>query len=273
MMTTITLCADDYGLHSAIDVGILELVNQGRVHAVSCMSTAPNWYNSAQALQPWQGKIDIGLHLNLTEGFGASAYRLPHIIALSYLGALRGATIRTRLITNIRKQFDAFSDRLGRLPDMIDGHQHIHQLPTIRDLLVETLFAYYGTQPKIWIRNTQPCTSQLGLKSKLLNVLGGKAFAKMLSTHKLHTNHGFLGVYNFDIDSPQAYAQYMSIWLKHAREGALLMCHPAAQIVSDDIISKQRWFEYCYLISPAFHQLCVENLIRLARLSENSSAI
>lgn len=269
-MTTITLCADDYGLHSAINDGILELIAQGRVHATSCMSTAPEWSKAAARLKPWQGKIDLGLHLNLTEGFGSAAPSLSHIIALSYTGWLRTPKMRASLITEIRRQFDAFSDALGCLPDMLDGHQHIHQLPGIRDVLLETIFTYYGAHPKLWIRSTQPCSRQLGPKSKLLGLLGGHTFTKRLHTYKLQTNHGFLGVYNFDIDSPEAYAQYMPLWLKHAQDGALLMCHPAAQIVPNDAIGKQRWAEYSYLQSSACQQLFAQHNICLARLSFNT---
>lgn len=266
-MTTITLCADDYGLHPAINDGILQLIAQGRVHATSCMSTAPEWSKAAQSLKPWQRKIDLGLHLNLTEGFGIPAPSLSHIIALSYTGLLRTAKMRASLITEIRKQFDAFSDALGCLPDMLDGHQHIHQLPGIRDLLLETIFTYYGAHPKLWIRSTQPCSKHLGSKSKLLGLLGGNTFTKRLHKYKLQTNHRFLGVYNFDIHSPEDYAAHMSIWLKHAQDGALLMCHPAAQIVPNDAIGKQRWAEYNYLTSSACQQLFAQHNIRLTCLS------
>ena len=269
-MTTITLCADDYGLHPAINDGILELIAQGRVHATSCMSTSPEWSKAAERLKPWQGKIDLGLHLNLTEGFGSPAPRLSHIIALSYTGWLHTPKMRTFLITEIRKQFDAFSDALGCLPDMLDGHQHIHQLPGIRDVLLETIFAYYGAHPRLWIRSTQPCSRRIGTKSNLLGLLGGNTFTKRLHKYKLQTNHGFLGVYNFDIDSPEAYAQYMPLWLKHAQDGALLMCHPAAQIVPNDAIGKPRWAEYSYLKSSSCQQLFAKNNIHLARLSFNT---
>lgn len=270
-MTTITLCADDYGLHPAINDGILALIAQGRVHATSCMSTSPEWFKAAQRLKPWQGKIDLGLHLNLTEGFGITAPRISHIIAHSYSGWLRTTKMRTLLSTTIRRQFDAFSEALGCLPDMLDGHQHIHQLPGIRDLLLETIFTYYGTQPKLWIRSTQPCSKQLGLKATLLGWLGGNTFTRRLHKYKLHTNHGFLGVYNFDIDSPQAYAQHMANWLKYAQDGTLLMCHPAAQIVPNDAIGKQRWAEYQYLNSAACQALLAQHQIALARLSFNTA--
>ena len=69
----IALCADDYAQNQAIDDGILSLLAEQRLSAVSCFSTAPRWrQQSAPALREVAaaGAADVGLHFNLTEGFG-----------------------------------------------------------------------------------------------------------------------------------------------------------------------------------------------------------
>lgn len=252
-MVTITLCADDYALHPAIDQAVLKLAQRGILHATSCMSTSPHWAKAARALQPLHGQIDIGLHLNLTEGFGQSPMRLPTMIVRSYIGLLN----RQTLMLTMRKQFDAFTEALGFLPDMLDGHQHIHQLPIVRDALLETIEIYYGAQPSIWIRNTLPIRSAaVGGKAVLLRWLGGKCFAQQLRARGLPTNHGFAGVYGFDAADERAYGNYMRNWLEMAQNGLLIMCHPAVERIANDVIGVQRYIEFNYLMSTAFTQLC-----------------
>lgn len=262
-MVTVTLCADDYALHPAIDQAILTLAQRGILHATSCMSTSPHWAKAAPALRPLHGQIDIGLHLNLTEGFGQSAMRLPKVIVRSYMGLLN----RQTLMLTMRKQFDAFTEALGFLPDMLDGHQHIHQLPIVRDALLETIEIYYGAQPSIWIRNTLPVRSAtVGGKAVLLRWLGGKRFAQQLRTRGLLTNHGFAGVYGFDAADEKAYGNYMRRWLEVAQNRMLMMCHPAVERITNDTIGRQRYIEFNYLMSAAFTQLCARLGIVLGRM-------
>ena len=50
------------------------------------------------------------------------------------------ASLNRELITQcIEEQWDLFVSVLGKQPDFIDGHQHIHQFPFIRDILLQLL--------------------------------------------------------------------------------------------------------------------------------------
>ena len=64
----LVVCADDYGLSPGVNRAILGLAEAGRISATSCMTTGPGWPASAAALRTLDGRIGIGLHLNLTEG-------------------------------------------------------------------------------------------------------------------------------------------------------------------------------------------------------------
>ncbi len=46
----------------------------------------------------------------------------------------------------------------------------------------------------------------------------------------------------------------MQAWLQEARDGSLLMCHPATAEVPGDAIGRQRPVEFAYLMSDAFAQ-------------------
>ena len=38
----------------------------------------------------------------------------------------------------VRAQFEAFADAFGRPPDFVDGHQHVHLFPQVREAVLET---------------------------------------------------------------------------------------------------------------------------------------
>src|SRR5439155_1107455 len=142
------LCADDYGLSRDIDVAILELCRLGRLTAVSCM-VALERCNAAllRELLAFQKKVDVGLHLCLTdENLPLSRSVGPHGAAQappfpSFSVLLRRALqgkVRSRDVSlEISRQYDLFVEKCRRTPAFIDGHLHVHQLPGVREGLME----------------------------------------------------------------------------------------------------------------------------------------
>lgn len=251
-MKNITLCADDFALHPAVDAAVVALAQAGRLSATSCMTTAPRWPQAAQLLAPLRPALQVGLHWNLTEGHGQPAPSLVQVLARAYSGRIRAATAADSL----QRQLDAFEQHTGTPPDFIDGHQHIHQLPGLRTALLQVLRQRYGadTSKTPWVRSTLP--AQWGAnKAALLALLGGYRLHQMLGNAGLRHNPQFAGVYGFDAATPEAYGAHMAAWLRSAPTGTLLMCHPANAPVPGDAISAQRIIEYGYLASPAFGEL------------------
>jgi hypothetical protein len=127
-MRRIVLCIDDYALRPGVDAAVLELAARGLVSATSCLVGSPRWPAAAAALRAVdRSNLDVGLHLDFTEApFDASLrHGLGDFIARAYLRRLPA----DRLAREIRAQFDAFEQAMGRAPDHVDGHQHVHQLP------------------------------------------------------------------------------------------------------------------------------------------------
>ena len=261
--TTIALCADDYAQHRGIDDAVCALLEQRRLNAVSCMSTAPRWSEmSAPRLREQAAGndgADIGLHLNLTERFGAQPISLGSLIVKSYTRQLDKVALRS----GFARQFDAFEEAMGRMPDFIDGHQHVHQLPQVSEALMDLLERRYGAR-KPWVRNTVPAPGVVGTRPAMLRMLGGVSLARRLKAGGIATNAGFVGVYGFDSGD---YAALFDEWLVNAAHGTLLMCHPAASTVAHDPIGRQRLAEYRFFSSDAFPALLAARAIRLAPLS------
>lgn len=248
------LCADDYALHLRVDDAVQQLARAGRLSATSCMTTAPRWPAAAMALKPLRPQLSVGLHFNLTESHeGAyAAQTLGGVIRQAYSGRLA----QTWLQDAWCRQLDAFEQAMGSAPDFIDGHQHVHQLPGVRQALLRELQARYARSTMPWVRSTAPTQNQLrNVKALIIAFLGGWTAARGWRRAGLSTNRGFSGVYGFDAPDEARYGTHMQAWLAQGLDAGLLMCHPATGEVPGDAISQQRPVEFAYLMSPAFGQL------------------
>ncbi len=247
----LVLCADDYALHPLVDAAVQQLARAGRLSATSCMTTAPGWPAAAPALRELRPGLSLGLHFNLTEGHaGATAARsLGQTLRAAYLGTLP----REELQRAWRVQLDAFEQALGTPPDFIDGHQHVHQLPGVRQALLRELQSRYAGRELPWVRSTVP-SGQLwrAPKAAVIALLGGWTATRRLRRAGIALNQGFGGVYGFDAPDAAAYRAHMQHWLAHMSAGGLLMCHPASAAVPGDALGGQRAVEFGYLASQDF---------------------
>ena len=120
------------------------------------MCASPLWPEHGRWLKDLEGVVDIGLHLTLVDEAPLTAMprmapegRLPSIgrlIVKSYAGTLALEEIAAEMDA----QVFAFTQVMGRAPDHIDGHQHAHVLPGIREIVLERARAL---SPRPWLRN------------------------------------------------------------------------------------------------------------------------
>lgn len=253
-LRSIVLCADDYALHPLVDEAVERLALAGRLSATSCMATAPGWPAAAARLAALRPQLAVGLHFNLTEGHGGAhpAQALGAVIRQAYLRRPAAGALRTAW----REQLDAFERALGKPPDFIDGHQHVHQLPGLRDALLAELQARYAPHERPWVRSTAPAGRLWrSPKAAVIALLGGWTATRRLRRAGVAMNQGFGGVYGFDAATEAGYGAQMAAWLPQVPHGGLLMCHPAAGVVQGDAIGAQRPVEFGYLASEAFGAL------------------
>ena len=251
---SILLCADDYALHPLVDDAVQQLARAGRLSATSCMTTSPHWQQAAPALKPLRPMLSVGLHFNLTEGHGGqhAAQALGQVIRQTYCHQMSPEQMRAAW----REQLDAFEQAMGTPPDFIDGHQHVHQLPGLRNAMLEEMQSRYAAHEMPWVRSTAPAA---GLwrspKAAIIALLGGYTLTRQLHQQGWPSHQGFGGVYGFDAATPAAYGTHMAQWLAACQDGSLLMCHPANAVVDGDAIGAQRPVEFAYLQSAAFGDL------------------
>jgi chitin disaccharide deacetylase len=264
----LVVCADDFGQNPAIDAGIVGLARAGRVTAVSCLALGPAFARDAAALAA--SGVALGLHLDLTDGFGGEPPRsLASLLLRSHLRALDERAVARR----IAAQLDAFEAAVGRAPAFVDGHRHVHQLPVVRRALVGLIGARYRARPPL-VRCTVPRRWR-GFKAWVIAALGGGGLRRLLEAHGIPFNLDFGGVYSLDPAAP--YGELMRGWLASLEDGGLLMCHPgaAADAAADEAADPHplaRRRELAYLGSEEFEADCVTAGVRRVPVSALSAS-
>jgi predicted glycoside hydrolase/deacetylase ChbG (UPF0249 family) len=262
----LTICADDYGLTQAVSSGILEAVEAGRLDATGAMTTRPFWKVAARDLASLGSAVDVGLHFDLTLGPPLTSMprlapnrKLPSIgslIHLSQAGRLPEAEVRAE----IGAQIDAFSEHYGRPPAFIDGHQHVHMLPCIRDWLFEAATAR-GLSGQIWMRDSADRFSRIlkrgvEVPKAIIVALAGRGFARAAHAHGFATNEGFAGYSAFD--PRRDYAQDFVRFLVAPGQRHLVMCHPGRvdyELEQLDPATYSREQELEFLLSDRFRDV------------------
>jgi len=234
----IILCADDLGLADGVSRGIQDLATAGRLSAASAMVTFESWSQAAGRLAGIRKISAVGLHLNLTLGVPLIATHERHVSGtdgeflplrkLTY-HALTRRLNRTALQREIQAQITQFRDKLGSLPDFIDGHQHVHGLPVIRDALVAAIETFAWPHPPL-IRTPSNANSisasAIKSASKSALVAGlTRGLRPRLHRARLPTNDTFSGFSTFQLGSD--YRVELSRALNTPDDKChLVMCHP-----------------------------------------------
>lgn len=265
----ISVCVDDFGQHEGINRAALKLAVRGRVSAVSCLVDGKAWDQGVKELRDREGLLEAGLHLNLTEDFGqGGCHGLGEVIGRAYVGLLDRGKVRKE----IARQFERFERGMGRVPDFVDGHQHAHQLPVIRDELVSVMRELCGEE-RPWIRSTlpEPGCGRSGLrhfalaKAWLIGRLGGRAMRELAIREGYPQNNRLVGVYGFGVPEEE-YLESMRIWLRCASDGDVLACHPSVPWEGEDPLGEARVMEYQALSGDAFSEMLEEEGIEIRPL-------
>ena len=259
----IWLCADDYGISHAVNSAIRDLVLQGRINATSVMVVAPTFKRSEalslSILNAGTQRVAIGLHLTLTGPFEplSSGYAPLHNgTFLPLTSTLRAAILRMlrpeKIAVEVSAQIKAFEAAFGRLPDFIDGHQHVHLFPQVRDAVLNVVKDH---APDAWIRQCGrlPAAARPGdRKAWLLDHLS-RSFRKRAKKLGLKVNPAFAGTYDFNAKAD--FAVLFPAFLDGLPEGSVVMCHPGhvdEELQRLDPLTTLREAEYRYFADDAF---------------------
>ena len=265
-ITEVVICADDYAMTPEISAGITALAEQGHISATSAMTLSPHWPQWARQVPALQTRIDVGLHLDWTsdfalrQGFGRP---LGSLMLRSLLGALR----KNEVTEQIERQLDLFEDHAGVAPDHIDGHQHVHQFPVLRDGLIDVLARRYSTPHRPWLRVAHALSRPWDIKAHVINAMGARALRNLAERHGFAHSERLSGVYDFSGDT-EAYRQQLAHWLGALPPATVLMCHPAQGLNAEAPFPQARIQEQQVLSHPELDTLLRAHRVRVVRGSQ-----
>jgi predicted glycoside hydrolase/deacetylase ChbG (UPF0249 family) len=254
----IVLCADDYGLSASVSRAIRELIEQGRISATSCMVVFPEFEAEGPLLKRYAGSTDIGLHFTLTHD-----RPLRSLMRQAYLRRLDVAEISREL----ERQLANYMRVMGRPPDYIDGHQHVHLLPGIRESVVAAAERFNA-----YVRSTrEPIDVAMALRPSFFESAflswTARPLQRLMHSRRVRTNLGFRGVRGFRERVP--YRALFRRMIAHARSGSIIMCHPG---IADSVSAERDWVttaredELRYFSNEYFLQDLAAEGLKLSRL-------
>ncbi len=255
-MRDLIINADDYAMDAGVDAAILKLAEIGAVTAASAMVLSPRWAEAARAARD-APPISFGLHFDLTSPFAESdspARGLSVLIVRAQAGLLDRAQLRRQA----DRQLKAFEKSFRAPPAFADGHQHIHHLPAVRDVLLEALEDHYGREKeRIGLRI---CVARRwrGVKAAIVARTGANSLSRLALERGHPVNSDFAGVYDFS-----AGAGMSGLWQAWAADlhgpFPLIMCHVAVntgEAAGGDPIRQARFREFEWLASEQFRLFC-----------------
>src|SRR5437899_1342314 len=179
--------------------------------------------------------IDVGLHFTVTARFldGARFERSVPVRLVNFFSALKSCVLRKITSAQAREeiaaQYQLFAERTGRLPDFIDGHLHVQQLPVLADAMIQFVENIpVGNRP--YVRNSYMPFAKIRAqgvsfwKSASIS-MSGKQFRRRLAASGLATNDGFAGVYHYR--HWRRYRDFLRLFTTHMESPTgILMVHP-----------------------------------------------
>ncbi|XP_077317757.1 carbohydrate deacetylase isoform X2 [Lithobates pipiens] len=135
----LVVTGDDFGYCPRRDVGIVECFQAGAISNVSLLVNGNSAASAANLAKRYN--IPIGLHANLSEGIPVCGDLQHNSTLISAQGVFRGKMgIRKALaqgllnMEEVRQELCAqvrlFRELTGQNPQHMDGHQHVHVLPS-----------------------------------------------------------------------------------------------------------------------------------------------
>jgi predicted glycoside hydrolase/deacetylase ChbG (UPF0249 family) len=271
----IWLCADDYGISHGVNRAICDLIAHGRLNATSVMVVGPavgrGEISALQSAAEASPRCAIGLHATLTAPFrplsmhfspldGGLFPPFPKLLRAGLLGQLDPDIIHTEL----KLQLATFAGMFGRVPDFVDGHQHVQLYPAVRDAF---LGAVKELAPRAWVRQagrSTPFLQRLAAPKALFLDMLSAQFRARAARAGITVNPAFAGAYDFSrkVD----FGALMRGFLDRLPEQSVVMCHPGfvdEQLLSLDPLTYQREHEHAYLAGEEFPALLAEKRVTL----------
>lgn len=210
MTHSFIVSADDLGLTRRATDSILEAFDRGAVTSTSILANGEATEYALQEYQKRRGGLTLAVHLDLTEGKALSDPKeIPHLVnangmfknsstslLLTYLFSSnsRRKELREQVERELRAQWQRIRAEVS--VDAANGHQHVHMIPFVFDIVLELPDIRYiriPTEPFYYVRgNLRTYFSMHALTRYAFLFLGWRNRAHT-SASNIRTNDYLLG--------------------------------------------------------------------------------
>ena len=141
--------ADDFGLTTGVNRGIIETHERGIVTSASLMVRYPAAEHAAEYAR-LHSELSVGLHFDVQEWrWRKKEWKLAY--------QLVDLTDARAVCAEFERQLAIFERLLGRAPTHLDSHQHVHLKEPARSILLQ-----YAEKLGVPLRNCTPAISYQG---------------------------------------------------------------------------------------------------------------
>ena len=146
-MSKLIVNADDFGLHSAVNAGIIDGHRTGIITSTSLLARGEA-FTEAVSMAKENPKLGIGIHIALVGGLKPvcdptevpSLVTPEGILPESYIDFIKRIYSGKINYNELRKEINAQMAKIiesGLKVTHVDGHQHMHVLPTVLPIVIE----------------------------------------------------------------------------------------------------------------------------------------
>ncbi len=235
-MKKLIVNADDFGYSEEINKGIIESHLNGIVTSTSIIVNMPG-FKSAVKLAKKHPSLDVGIHLNLTEG--KPLLNSPLVVNGKFSGSYSNFVLNKYPEEEIEAELEAQITRLeesGIKISHIDGHQHIHVFPNVFKIILNLAkkhdIGYVRVPDEKIIINKTFLTSILDgqlIKNLVLSILSINK-KKLLIKNGLKTTDNFYGILSAN---QLTFTKLASVIKKVENGTSELICHPGNENYDD----------------------------------------
>lgn len=176
-MTTLFWNADDFGKSETANHNILQLVELKKVQRVSILI---NGFFSKEELEKLKSAtIKLDLHLTLPKtDFEVEKESIIHRSVSFIHGILKGRNSSNNVRQAWIKQIEKFKKNIGRYPDGINSHEHVHFFPAYFKVLLRLCDTYHIKYIRAAGKKIIDNKSNIGLILRLLNSIDRKLLSR-----------------------------------------------------------------------------------------------
>ncbi|XP_051970604.1 carbohydrate deacetylase [Xyrauchen texanus] len=153
----LVVTGDDFGYCERRNLGIVDCFKAGGISNVSLLVNAVSAKHAADLAKRYH--LPIGIHANLSEGLPMSQELKSSTLLnkdgffhgkMGFREVLQSGQLKmSEVEVELRAQINHFYELVGHMPSHMDGHQHVHVLPEVREVFARVLSDFGITYTRV----------------------------------------------------------------------------------------------------------------------------